>query len=387
MAMSTFQKVTLATCLVLCVALLLPKMLLSRGRKDAERPEGRFPPMMHRQAAPEGRSQRAAASSFSRAHNPEAIARAKGAGTGAGTAGKSNLAGQIIPVYGFGILLYILYILFKITSKGNNKPSEGRFPSVRSENMKRKITDFELAQLQEKLRETELVMENIVSSAHHSPDRVKGVTADQEESLLQQLTEITRVMQEGQLMEGMTPEKKAQDNWEDYPEEPQQYWEHSRCCCQHDQQHHSPQSETEAERTEAERTEAEGADLVENIPVDVTGGGEADVDESLSTDAVTESALTAGSEEDAGSRGDLGANESENSHERKEGGRKIDLGVPEEDLAGVLKELELTLKMTTMMEQEKMEDLTSSTSPAETEPACSTVRRRNKRRRAKKDLN
>lgn len=43
MAMSTFQKVTLATCLVLCVALLLPKMLLSRGKKDAaERPEGTF---------------------------------------------------------------------------------------------------------------------------------------------------------------------------------------------------------------------------------------------------------------------------------------------------------------------------------------------------------
>lgn len=38
--------------------------------------------------------------------------------------------------------------------------------------------------------------------------------ADQEESLLQQLTEITRVMQEGQLVEGMTPEKKAQDDWE-----------------------------------------------------------------------------------------------------------------------------------------------------------------------------
>lgn len=44
MAMSTFQKVTLATCLVLCVALLLPKMLLSRGRKDAaDRPEGASP--------------------------------------------------------------------------------------------------------------------------------------------------------------------------------------------------------------------------------------------------------------------------------------------------------------------------------------------------------
>lgn len=39
--------------------------------------------------------------------------------------------------------------------------------------------DFELAQLQEKLRETELVMENIVSNAHHSPDRwVCALTED-----------------------------------------------------------------------------------------------------------------------------------------------------------------------------------------------------------------
>ncbi|KAM9352041.1 protein RIC-3b [Symphorus nematophorus] len=373
MAMSTFQKVTLATCLVLCVALLLPKMLLSRGRKDAaERTDGpgRLPPMMHRQMAPEGRGQRAAGAGFSRAHNPEAIARAKGAGMGAGTGGKSNLAGQIIPVYGFGILLYILYILFKITSKGNSKPSESRFPSIRSENMKRKITDFELAQLQEKLRETELVMENIVSSAHHSPDRVKGVMADQEESLLQQLTEITRVMQEGQLVDNVAPEKKAEHDWEDYSEEPQQYWEHSRCCCQPGQQHHSPQTETE---TEAERTRADGAD-VENIPEDVTDGGEAEEAE----DAVRKSDFRTVSEEDAGPES---VNERVDVHEQEEGGGKIDLGVPEEDLAGVLEELELSLKMTSMLEQEKMEDLSRST---ETETSGSAVRRRNKRRRAKK---
>nr|XP_046250395.1 protein RIC-3b [Scatophagus argus] len=373
MAMSTFQKVTLATCLVLCVALLLPKMLLSRVRKDAaERPEGsgRLPPMMHRQMAPDGRGQRAAGSGFSRAHNPEAIARAKGAGTGAGTGGKSNLAGQIIPVYGFGILLYILYILFKITSKGNSKPSEGRFPSVRSENMKRKITDFQLAQLQEKLRETELVMENIVSNAHHSPDRVKGVTADQEENLLQQLTEITRVMQEGQLVDNVAPEKKSQDDWEGYPEEPQQYWEHSHCFCQHSQQHHSPQTETEAERTRADGAEWE------NIPEDVTGGGETEEAEDLSRDAVRGSG-----EEDVGPGLEGGVNENAHMHESKETGGEIDLGVLEEDLAGVLKELELSLQMTSMMEQEKMEDLTRWT---EKETPCSTVRRRNRRRRAKK---
>uniref|UniRef100_UPI0037E714A8 protein RIC-3b n=1 Tax=Semicossyphus pulcher TaxID=241346 RepID=UPI0037E714A8 len=376
MAMSTFQKVTLATCLVLCVALLLPKMLLSRGRKDAaERPEGsgHLPPMMHRQVTPEGRGQRAAGSGFSRAHNTEAIARAKGAGTGAGGGGKSNLAGQIIPVYGFGILLYILYILFKITSKGSSKPAEGRFPSVRSENMKRKITDFELAQLQEKLRETELVMENIVSNTHHSPDRVKGVMADQEESLLQQLTEITRVMQEGQLVDDVAAEKKNQEDWgasADYHEEPQQYWEHSRCCCQHGQQPHSPQAETEAERT---RTD--GADL-ENIPEDVTEG-----EAEEASDTLRESDATAASEHDVEQVSDLGVIESVDVHEHKEGGGQIDLGVPDEDLDGVLQELEISLKLTTMMEQEKMEDLTQLT---ETETSCGAVRRRNRKRRAKK---
>lgn len=94
-----------------------------------------------------------------------------------------------------------------------------------------------------------------------------------------------------------------------------------------------------------------------------------------------ESDVTAVSEEDVRPEGDLGASERVDVHEHKEGGGKIDLGVPEEELAGVLKELELTLKMTSTMEQEKMEDLTRST---ETETPCSAVRRRNKRRRAKK---
>lgn len=87
----------------------IPIWLLTAG-------SGRFPPMLHRQMAPESRGQRAAGSGASRAHNTEAIGRGKGAGTGAGAGagGKSNLAGQIIPVYGFGILLYILYILFKV---------------------------------------------------------------------------------------------------------------------------------------------------------------------------------------------------------------------------------------------------------------------------------
>lgn len=77
-----------------------------------EGPAGHFPPVLHK--APVSDEPHRSGRQFSRAHNPEAIARAKGAGTGASTGGKSNLAGQIIPIYGFAILLYILYLLFKV---------------------------------------------------------------------------------------------------------------------------------------------------------------------------------------------------------------------------------------------------------------------------------
>ncbi|XP_016300863.1 protein RIC-3-like [Sinocyclocheilus anshuiensis] len=208
MTSSSFQKLAIASCVLLCVALLLPKMLLSRGKRDAahgEGPAGHSPPTLHRPSVSVSEEQRR----YSRAHNPEAIARAKGAGTG----GKSNLAGQIIPIYGFGILLYILYILFKITSKGKTtKPPESRFAAVRSENMKRKITDFELAQLQERLNETKDVIERIISAASAGSDSVAGAVAvDEEQKLLHQLQEITRVMQEGRFVDTIPADAHGSD--------------------------------------------------------------------------------------------------------------------------------------------------------------------------------
>ncbi|XP_020312716.1 protein RIC-3 isoform X2 [Oncorhynchus kisutch] len=255
MSMSTFQKVTLVSCLVLCVALLLPKMLLGGGKGAQTEGSGRFPPMVHRQMAPDSQGQRAAGST--RAHNTEAIARAKGGGgTGVGTGGKSNLAGQIIPIYGFAILLYILYILFKITSKGKCAvPTEPRFPSVRAENRKRKITDFELTQLQDKLRETEMVMERIVSKASYSPERVTGVSADQEERLLLQLREITRVMQEGRLVEGVAPAEMGAQHWEGFPEDPHPCWEEPFCGYDHTQ---ATSTEEQPDRTDECGADQEG---------------------------------------------------------------------------------------------------------------------------------
>ncbi|KAF4085652.1 hypothetical protein AMELA_G00097880 [Ameiurus melas] len=251
MSMSTVQKVTVVSCVCVCVALLLPKLLLSGGggggggRDPASADGVRFPPMLQRKSAPVP-SRGAGGNS---AHQPEAIARAKGS---TATAGKSNLAGQIIPVYGFGILLYILYIIFKITSGGKaSKFHESRSPSARSENMKRKITDFELTQLQERLKETEEVMERIVSNAR--TQREECVSVDQEEKLLLQLREITRVMQEGRLVDGIPSETETQEFTDD-PEEMLKHWS-SPCCTVH--------HEVDEEESERADRQADGCETNE----------------------------------------------------------------------------------------------------------------------------
>ncbi|XP_067292637.1 protein RIC-3b isoform X2 [Pseudorasbora parva] len=147
----------------------------------------------------------------SRAHHAEAVSRTKAAGA---SGAKSNLAGQIIPIYGFAILLYILYILFKITSKGKTtQPAESRFTANRSQNTQRKITDFELAQLQDRLNETKDVIERIISSATVGTNSGPAVCVD-EHQLLHQLQEITRVMQEGRLVDSI-PANPSGQQWDD----------------------------------------------------------------------------------------------------------------------------------------------------------------------------
>ncbi|NXL87552.1 RIC3 protein, partial [Alectura lathami] len=183
---------------------------------------GRFPPRMHYQATPESR----AAPPFPRSHLAEAVAKAKAGGGGGGSIGGTGrgLVGQIIPIYGFGIFLYILYILFKLASKGRTTAGERKCPTAAPGNMKRKITDYELTQLQEKLRETEEAMEKLINRVGPNCDRTQNVTTDQEKRLLQQLREITRVMKEGKFIDGISPEKEAEEapymeDWEGYPEE------------------------------------------------------------------------------------------------------------------------------------------------------------------------
>nr|XP_048316268.1 protein RIC-3 isoform X4 [Myodes glareolus] len=179
MAYSTVQRVALASGLVLAVSLLLPKAFLSRGKRpeppaDPEGKLGRFPPMMHHHSAPSDGQMPGAR--FQRPHLAEAFAKAKGAGGGAGGGGSGRgLMGQIIPIYGFGIFLYILYILFKL-SKG--KTAENRNCSTAPPgNAHRKITNYELVQLQEKLKETEEAMEKLINRVGPNGERSMNAIA------------------------------------------------------------------------------------------------------------------------------------------------------------------------------------------------------------------
>nr|DBA17669.1 TPA: hypothetical protein GDO54_003082 [Pyxicephalus adspersus] len=121
---------------------------------------GRFPSSVPHGKSPDGRNP---GTFFPRSHLSEAVSKAKTGGGGGGSSGRQSLVGQIIPIYGFGILLYILYILFKLSSKGKNAKLEPKSVPIGNGNLKRKITDFELSQLQDKLRETEEAMEKIIS--------------------------------------------------------------------------------------------------------------------------------------------------------------------------------------------------------------------------------
>ncbi|XP_027708394.1 protein RIC-3 isoform X1 [Vombatus ursinus] len=236
MAFSAFQKVAMVSGLVLCVSLLLPRAFLSRGRRPEPPPApsgkmGRFPPMMHHQMPSDGP---AAGTRFPRSHLAEAIAKTKGSGGSVGGGGGRGLMGQIIPIYGFGILLYILYILFKLSSKGKTSAEERKAATALHGNPNRKITNYELAQLQEKLRETEEAMEKLINRVGPNYERAQNVTSDQEKRLLQQLREITRVMKEGKLLDSPSPEKEAEEapymeDWEGYPEETYPVYDLSDC--------------------------------------------------------------------------------------------------------------------------------------------------------------
>uniref|UniRef100_G3PSQ6 RIC3 acetylcholine receptor chaperone n=1 Tax=Gasterosteus aculeatus TaxID=69293 RepID=G3PSQ6_GASAC len=223
MSITTCQKVTLISCSVLCVSLFLPRMLLPRRTKETGRPEvgpGFYPPVIHRLSSPEDPKRWGVDPSYSTTHSAEAVAKMNVIGRGK----KYNLMAQVIPIYGFGILLYIFYIIYKLTCKVKTTESENHTTGIKSNIENTIIPDYQLVRLQERLLQTERKMERIVSGKSRGSGsgrrrKSKTCTSKKEEKLLKQLRQITLLIQESRL-ETDSPEMEAEEvpycvDWEE----------------------------------------------------------------------------------------------------------------------------------------------------------------------------
>ncbi|XP_038139670.1 protein RIC-3 [Cyprinodon tularosa] len=227
MTITTFQKVTLISCSVLCVSLFLPRILLPRAKNERGQSEvgpGFYPSRRHQLSVSDDPELWELDPSRSLTHSLEAMAKVKSIGQGK----KYNLMAQVIPIYGFGILLYIFYIMYKLTCKGRINKSQNYSTERTINKSNTNATEHELARLQEKLLQTEMMLERIVSGrTHHSSSgrrrKSKTSVSKKEEKLLRQLRQITLLIEEGRL-EGVSPEMEAEEvpysaDWEGYPEE------------------------------------------------------------------------------------------------------------------------------------------------------------------------
>ncbi|XP_057710241.1 protein RIC-3-like isoform X2 [Corythoichthys intestinalis] len=200
-------------------------MLLPRAKKEMGQPQvgpGFYPPAMHEVSLSEDPNQWGVDTFQSLTRGAEATAKVRSIGRGK----KYNLMAQVIPIYGFGILLYILYIMYKLTCR-DKKVKSGKHSATKS--MERNMrTDDELVRLQERLLQSERLMERIVSgntraSGSGRRRKSKSTPTKKEEKLLRQLRQISQLMQEGRV-EGASPEMEAEEvpysvDWEGYPEE------------------------------------------------------------------------------------------------------------------------------------------------------------------------
>ncbi|XP_078719940.1 uncharacterized protein LOC144936589 [Lampetra fluviatilis] len=129
---------------------------------------------------------------------------------------------QVLPVYGFGILIYIVYILFKVASK--NEPRGIIKPVLNKEgNSQRKITDRQLEELERRLAETEVALKTLASHLEPLGNAVQrtsslfendwiGATAERQEQVVRRLQEMTLTSRTAKGSEPTSAEQEAEDS-------------------------------------------------------------------------------------------------------------------------------------------------------------------------------
>ncbi|XP_053094241.1 protein RIC-3 [Pangasianodon hypophthalmus] len=206
MLVSGIQRITLLSCLVLSMALFLPKLFLSAGEEKLllhSEAVGPGSPVRYGHGASSGEDdQWTPESLYTTRQNPETFSHTK-------TLRKSTLLAQVTPIYGFGIFLYIIYIFYKSSQRNGFRAREEGSVKVFEE---RCTCEYCVSQ------EVALIF------MYRPGYRCRKDRSGREERKLQDLTKITHMLVEGRPLEDVTPEVEAEEtpysaDWEGYAEE------------------------------------------------------------------------------------------------------------------------------------------------------------------------
>ncbi|KAI5101630.1 hypothetical protein C0J45_8833, partial [Silurus meridionalis] len=217
MLVSQTQKITLLSCLILSMALFLPKLFLSARKEKVvlqlEGGRGSLPAVRPGY----GPTPREDKDDDVNVWTPESLSRTTSIPESfwqKKTFQKSPLLTQVTPIYGFGIFLYIIYIFYKVQLHQLNFRYSLVFQQIFA------LFPFQLTHKEQstkqKCRFTIMMAERM-----ETPETSK---IGHKKRKLQHLRKISNVLLERRMLEDVTPEEEAEEtpyyvDWEGYPKE------------------------------------------------------------------------------------------------------------------------------------------------------------------------
>ncbi|KAF5891667.1 protein RIC-3, partial [Clarias magur] len=199
MSLSGIQKITLLSCLVLSMALFLPK-LFSSAVKDKEvlHSEAVGPGRLHGRGPCPGEDQGTRRESlYTTRPNPGSFPQTR-------PPQKAKLLGRVAPVYGFGIFLFIVYILCQFSRRDPRTAQRRSFSITTPEHTDQDLPEDEMSELKTRIKQMDGQRERRTSKSFQNPARCHKYRDGH-------LRKITYMLVEEHPLEDVTPEVEAEE--------------------------------------------------------------------------------------------------------------------------------------------------------------------------------
>lgn len=188
MAESGFRRVAVLCCVAACFSLLAVKVFVPMATRETPHSGQGAPRQFPKQTPQRPLGPQPERPRMGGSHIPEARARHH-ANSQPATSNRS-IMGQVLPVYCLGIFIYVVYILFKITTRKDGSQPKKLVKCLSGSG----LSEHQLIQLKQRLEDTERALEKLASKVGPFSDGRSG--GEQEERLLSQLQEIARTLRE-----------------------------------------------------------------------------------------------------------------------------------------------------------------------------------------------